>query len=238
MPILRLLLPILFGFSVCASDISDSTSTDVMQSEYKISKNDLPEILQFLYSEVPPLVALEWGAYHNSKLSIEYALERGGSIFHCDHEGKSLVLMAVWNGHREMVEWLVNEKGLSVHGAYPLINTSLHLAAFKGDQEMMELLCQKNIDINITTGRNNVTPLHTAVSIASVKAVEWLLLNKANPTASTREGMTALDIVEDRQIVFTRSQELFECDKLKIIQLLNSVNDKPNGPSVDATYMD
>ncbi|HZY88461.1 MAG TPA: ankyrin repeat domain-containing protein [Gemmataceae bacterium] len=67
----------------------------------------------------------------------------------------------------------------------------LHVAAERGFLESAKLLLAQGNDIN-RAGPSGLTPLHAACRGGKARMVEWLLRNKANPKARTKEGWTPM----------------------------------------------
>lgn len=101
----------------------------------------------------------------------------------------------------EMVKLLlqagVNPNALTQQQGGP---AALHIAVRndnKNDKiQMVEDLIQAGTDINAKVS-GDWTPLITAVAARSISLVKYLLENKADPTRSTSEGKTALQIAQE-----------------------------------------
>lgn len=68
-----------------------------------------------------------------------------------------------------------------------------------GQLEILDVLLEKKANVNVNTTAGAKTPLHTAVSLGLVDAVERLLVNGADPLRKTKDGKTAQDMAEERK---------------------------------------
>lgn len=75
--------------------------------------------------------------------------------------------------------------------------SALHLAALKGNVEMLRLMLDCHADANITNDQGS-TPLHLAVDVDKPEAAQLLLHMRANPHAKNNFGRTPYDIREGR----------------------------------------
>src|SRR5690554_4938604 len=106
-----------------------------------------------------------------------------------DSKGGSLLMLASYHGHHDLVRLLLE------HGADPeLANdrglTPLAGAAFKGDIEMAQLLLRHGAMANARSA-DGKTPLMFAAMFDRVEMVELLLAHGADPALSTEDGHTA-----------------------------------------------
>ncbi|CAG8983807.1 hypothetical protein HYALB_00006773, partial [Hymenoscyphus albidus] len=68
-----------------------------------------------------------------------------------------------------------------------------------GQLEILDVLLEKKANVNVNITARAKTPLHTAVSLGLVDAVERLLKNGADPLKRTRDGETARDMAKERR---------------------------------------
>jgi len=110
-----------------------------------------------------------------------------------DSEGKTPLHYAVLNGHKDVVELLLNYKAdinVKDKDGY----TPLYEAAKGGHKEVAELLLTKKADVNAKDNKG-YSPLHEAVVADDKSVVELLLLNKADVNAiDTNNRQTPLHL--------------------------------------------
>ena len=75
------------------------------------------------------------------------------------------------------------------------IVTPLILAILNSWQDVIELLIQNGANVNDTDGFKN-TPLHYAVWLKNIEAVESLLKNGADLSMKNHKNFTALDLAK------------------------------------------
>jgi ankyrin repeat protein len=86
------------------------------------------------------------------------------------------------------------EKNVSVNVYNLQRQTPLHLAAYGGYQESLELLIRKGGDVN-AKDEDDRTPIHYAVFLGKVDCLEVLLANGADVNARTNTLYTPLHII-------------------------------------------
>jgi len=79
-------------------------------------------------------------------------------------------------------------------------NTPLHLACFKGDLVLVELLLRYGADVNIQNNVAGRTPLHVAADGYHDSIVELLLKHKANINVQDHFGKTPADYAETKEM--------------------------------------
>ncbi len=67
----------------------------------------------------------------------------------------------------------------------------LHFAVLQKEYDLIDVLVEKNANVNATIPQNGLTPLHFAALTANYRIMKILLMNKANPNAASKEKMTA-----------------------------------------------
>ncbi|KAJ7904652.1 ankyrin repeat-containing domain protein [Mycena olivaceomarginata] len=75
----------------------------------------------------------------------------------------------------------------NVHG-----KTALHIAALKGHEELVRMLCDFEADVDLSDNKGN-TPLHYASSWGHITIVQLLIERGCHHMAKNNEGFTALD---------------------------------------------
>ncbi|KAJ7638970.1 ankyrin repeat-containing domain protein [Roridomyces roridus] len=75
----------------------------------------------------------------------------------------------------------------NVHG-----RTALHIAALKGHEELVRMLCDFEADVNLSDNKGN-TPLHYASSWGHIPIVQLLIERGCQYTAKNNEGFSASD---------------------------------------------
>ena len=100
--------------------------------------------------------------------------------------------MAAFNGNKEIVKLLLNDKDKKVE-----INlqdkrgsTALHLAAFKGNKEIVQLLIDKGANINLQDKQGS-TALHWAELQGHKEIVKLLIDSAVDTNATNNNGYTA-----------------------------------------------
>jgi ankyrin repeat protein/predicted nucleotidyltransferase len=115
---------------------------------------------------------------------------RNVDINQADKNGSTALLVATYNGHKEIVELLL-EKGADIEAKSNKGNTALLFAAFNGHKEIVELLLEKGADIE-AKNNNGDTALLWAAFNEHKEIVELLLEKGAAIEAKTNNGDTAL----------------------------------------------
>ena len=115
---------------------------------------------------------------------VQYLIE----IEKCDpseltEDSTSSLFVAAEKGDAEILKYLLNQPQ-----GYELVNlpkqtgaTPLHIAAWKGNFEAVELLIANNANVNTTTKPNPKTPLYDAINNSHHNVAELLLNNFADP---------------------------------------------------------
>ena len=94
------------------------------------------------------------------------------------------------------------------------MGTPLHFAAWKGHQEIVELLIAKGAGVN-AKDEDDLTPLHNA-SITDQKEVAALLIaNGADVNTTDMHGRTPLDVANERPLGDLRDGNTETADLLR-----------------------
>jgi ankyrin repeat protein len=127
---------------------------------------------------------LHTAAFHGKTDVVEYLFEKDANINAVDTLGAMPLFSAALKNNREIVKFLL-EKGAKVFDTTDdktllgkLRFSVLHVAAMYDDNEMIEDLIEKGIDINIGKD-SSLTPLHVAAFFGSFEAIGYLIKNGA-----------------------------------------------------------
>jgi ankyrin repeat protein len=124
-------------------------------------------------------------------------LDKGGKVDARNDKGSSLLLLASWNGHKEIVNLLLS-KGADVKIRSNSQNTPLGFAAESGHADIVEILLARGADPN-TVEQHGYSPLIKAAIGGNVKVVELLLAAKVDPNFCAKgTGQTALMVAAAR----------------------------------------
>eukprot|EP00698_Gefionella_okellyi_P022645 TRINITY_DN752_c0_g1_i1.p1 TRINITY_DN752_c0_g1~~TRINITY_DN752_c0_g1_i1.p1 ORF type:complete len:683 (+),score=104.00 TRINITY_DN752_c0_g1_i1:44-2050(+) len=108
------------------------------------------------------------------------------------NSGWSPLMLAVQNNTIDCAIVLLNS-GANPNVRGTVQQTPLHMVAFSGADQMMNLLLQRGAVPNVVASDGNA-PLHLAVQYGHVNCVQLLLNAGADKAASRADGKTALDI--------------------------------------------
>ena len=150
--------------------------------------------------------ACETGDYEE----MERLLEQGAEVDGENRFERTCLLEAVMRDDQEMAEFLV-EKGADVNATSERLQgwTALHEACRQKDPEMVEMLLESGADVDAewkeTLKRRQ---LHEALSggICSVKVVQLLLCNMADPWAKDGKGMSAMKLARKKKESWQREE--------------------------------
>tara|TARA_B100001769_G_C22045617_1_gene561977 strand:- start:149 stop:829 length:681 start_codon:yes stop_codon:yes gene_type:complete len=107
------------------------------------------------------------------------------------HRGKTLLGLAVSNGHNEIAELLINNGAAVDKSAGPLKWAPLHFAVWKEQGDLVELLISKKANIN-SIDVNGSTALHFAAFDGTQEIVSLLIAKGADINAKNFIGRTPL----------------------------------------------
>ena len=115
----------------------------------------------------------------------------GGSLSKESEEFKKLL-----NSPEEKKLFDKVKKGDSIDETYDDNQTTLHIAAFKGYENIVKLLLEKNADVNVINDFN-MTPLHIAAQYGHSNIVKLLLEKNANLMALNYDNKIPLALGKD-----------------------------------------
>jgi ankyrin repeat protein len=203
-------------------------SPDLLNARHKESLTSLqwaaqqgfPTVLEFLLSQgldvngpensIPPIVL---AAQRGHLRIVEMLLDLGADV-NAGLHGQTALMGAVSQRFKGVVELLL-ARGADVRRVTSGNSTALHLAASRGDTNMVALLLARKADANVLANRSNpqnysapgpgietpefdtyngATPLHSAVRMGSVPLVETLLRAGGEVNATNWCGTTPLHI--------------------------------------------
>jgi hypothetical protein len=90
------------------------------------------------------------------------------------------------------------DNGVDVSLSDPGGNSALHIAAFYGHLECVQLLVQSHPELIATKGQDNATPLYLAAHQGHTEVAQYLLRHKANSRSLSIYNMTAAEIAAQR----------------------------------------
>ena len=117
-------------------------------------------------------------------------LEAGVNPELANERGWTPIMLAVFNGHDEVISLLIKHKG-NVHAHDLHNNTPLHWCADVGQMACAKLLIENSAEID-ARNESNFTPLHMAVVKRHLGVILLLLDSGANFDAVMGDGSTAL----------------------------------------------
>lgn len=106
---------------------------------------------------------------------------------------------AAHGSHSDLVALLL-ENNANPNSQTPLGLTACHLAASQRDAKTVTRLLDAKYDLGLTT-RDKYTPLHKAAEAGYIDLCSLLLQKGSNVQAKNRDGLTALDMVEDSTLL-------------------------------------
>ena len=181
-----------------------------------------------LEKEAGTATPLLWAAEHNKPQVLKRLLDHGADInFHNNWSG-SVLSVAVWEGHAEIVKLLLDRGATIELGAGDdAYGTPLHRACWQGNLELVRLLLDRGAQIN-SENNGHETPLGFAVGEGRIDVVRYLLDRGADLNKSGLVASAALENrIEIAQLLLGRGAEAgkaihyaAEKGNLPLVQLL------------------
>ncbi|XP_063924941.1 uncharacterized protein LOC135138848 [Zophobas morio] len=112
--------------------------------------------------------------------------------FSCEQSGFTALVIASFNGHKSVVESLLQHRTES-NRANIYGRTQFYLASVNGHQRIVECLVRSGVDINLSCVRG-LTPLYVASEKGHEKIVECLVKWGAEVNCTIEKGMTPLHV--------------------------------------------
>ena len=117
-----------------------------------------------------------------------------GGYYKSAYEEDVLIMLAIRNGHLEIVKYLVEEKGFDINATYMDENIFLTKAIEDGQLEIVKYLVENGVDIN-AKDKDGKTTLIKVVENRNLEIVKYLVDNGANVNAKNKDGKTALNLL-------------------------------------------
>eukprot|EP00039_Didymoeca_costata_P028864 m.22350 g.22350 ORF g.22350 m.22350 type:complete len:627 (+) comp7391_c0_seq1:295-2175(+) len=121
-------------------------------------------------------------ASHEGHLNVVQELTKKNSsvatcpFFNSEFQGVNALHVATRADRLDIAKYLIEEIGVSVNSTR--LNdgmTALHLAAVRGNEDMVKLLLTNNADVALSENSDTLTPLHIACWNGSAKIINYLL---------------------------------------------------------------
>jgi ankyrin repeat protein len=112
-------------------------------------------------------------------------------IYFKDQDGSTLLHLAVFNDHIDIVKYLVSQ-GVDVNAQDSEGDTPLHLAASSGYLEVAKYLVSKGANVNATNKSFQETPLHRTSYYGYIDMVKLLVNHGADVNALAKDKSTPL----------------------------------------------
>ncbi|KAI3612356.1 hypothetical protein WG66_012220 [Moniliophthora roreri] len=145
--------------------------------------------------------SLCWAAVLGHEETFEFLLQNGHDQYECSRDSENntiLMLLAeqtssLANGAAlRMARLYFDHYPKTIHWANIHGKTALHVAALKGNEELVRMLCDLGADLNLTDNQGN-TPLHYASAWGHIPVVQLLIERGCQYSARNDEGFTASD---------------------------------------------
>jgi ankyrin repeat protein len=137
---------------------------------------------------------LHWVAAQGQVQAARMVLERNANIEAEDESGRTPLHVALSNEQEPMVQLLL-EHGATSQGSNW---AAFRVAASSGNDAILQLLCQQNVDLE-AKDKHGRTALLLAALNGHVNVVQTLLLNGADLTSKTNSGWSALHCAVSRR---------------------------------------
>lgn len=127
------------------------------------------------------------------------AVTLGAGIEGKDKEGNTALSLAVTNGYRLIIDWLINEKGANVNTKNNDGCTPLMYAASVGHIDILKFLIEKSADLELKN-EDGFTALHWAAYVGNLDSVKTLVEKGANLRAKNSENKRPADLAETHEV--------------------------------------
>ena len=181
----------LYGKSVLSKAIEQNAGAEVQEFlrekgaiEWVISKEEAKKLSQGFWNDKGDL---------KSSDEIKELLKKGADVNASNKYGDTALMMAVYNGHLEVVKYLA-ECGVDVNASDKHGRTALMNASENGHLEVVKYLVERGAQLDIQD-KNGWTALIGAARGGYLEVVKYLVQNGADVNAQNKYGRTALMIV-------------------------------------------
>ncbi|TNK94291.1 hypothetical protein OUY_02205 [Wolbachia endosymbiont of Leptopilina clavipes] len=121
-------------------------------------------------------------------------MEPGANIEAKDNNGWTLLHYAASKGHKEIIEFLVNEKKANINARTTSDSKKpIHVAAKEGYQEIVDFFLGKRMRVD-DADNDKWTPLHYAAAYNHLELSKFLVGQRANIEAKNKDNKTPLDL--------------------------------------------
>ena len=109
------------------------------------------------------------------------------------HRSDLTIFEAAATGQRDVFQYQIGTQAKELNEWSPDGFTLIGLASFFGKKEIVEILLDRNVDLNIPSNNDfKVTPLHSAAAVSQHEIAELLLRHGAKINAVQMNGVTPL----------------------------------------------
>ena len=117
---------------------------------------------------------------------VQYLVENKVDMDAKDRIGSSLLFIAMENKNLDLLKILLAQPTIDLKAKTPAGNTPIVYSVFQGYKEAYDLLCEKGAkDLIYAESTDGATPLAKAARAENLKAVDFLLNEKADPNAGS-----------------------------------------------------
>ncbi|KIJ56703.1 hypothetical protein M422DRAFT_149726 [Sphaerobolus stellatus SS14] len=167
----------------------------------------------------PRYTSLAWAAVLGNEETFEYLLERGHDDDELSKDAENNTILILLAGlPSDSVQEAALRMGRLYLERYPFVldwsnaqgKTALHMAALKGNEDFVGMLCDFSADVDLADLLGN-TPLHYASSWGHLLVVKLLIERGCQFAARNNEGYTATDYAYSYVVIilFTYSTSLY-----------------------------
>ncbi|WP_419214580.1 ankyrin repeat domain-containing protein [Wolbachia endosymbiont of Rhagoletis cingulata] len=148
--------------------------------------------------------------------------------------------IAAKNGYKDIVEFFIDQQGLSINEQGENKWTPLHYAAASNSLNVVQYLVEEKEAAIDTKDRNNWTALHHASKEGHIEIVKFLIKKGANINAHNSQGKLPVDLASESKVIqFLLSEGLFNAVREnKVLEVTNYLNKEVNGTRVEVDYRD